>query len=140
MKDAQQVRKGLEYAISWGRHMGIDDREFILLHCASEGAARTAESIARDWGWVVEAYPAKWKRKDGTQDMQAGRKRNRQMLESGKPDICVAFWEGKVNRSGTLDMMSRCVRAGVPTTMFGFQTWRDRKRASAGGHPKLMEK
>lgn len=43
--------------------------------------------------------------------------RNQAMVDEGRPDRFVAFWEGDRRdgeADGTLDTMRRCVRAGVP--------------------------
>lgn len=43
---------------------------------------------------------------------QGGPLRNQRMIDEGKPNQAVAFWNGRSR--GTLDMIARCAKAGVP--------------------------
>ena len=54
----------------------------------------------------LDVYPADWER----YGLSAGYRRNRQMLEEGKPDLVVAFPGGK----GTNMMVDIARKAGVP--------------------------
>jgi hypothetical protein len=56
----------------------------------------------------VAVFPADWE----THGRAAGPIRNQAMLDEGKPYLVIAFWDGK--SKGTLDMISRATRAGVP--------------------------
>lgn len=100
-----------------GRNYGNQSRVFeyldafpggvtLLIH----GAARGADSLARDWaiarGVPQHAYPAAW----NVHGKRAGPLRNQQMLDQGKPDIVVAFPGGV----GTEDMIPRAIIARVP--------------------------
>lgn len=73
------------------------------------GMARGADTLAVDWAavnWLSwEAFPAQWKK----HGKAAGFIRNQEMLDSGKPDIVVAFPGG----NGTKDMVNRAKKAGV---------------------------
>lgn len=107
----------------------------VVIHGAASGADTTAASCAVDWameagvGLVVEPYPADWAR-DGR---AAGPIRNERMLREGKPDMGLAFgalWRPDPRRTvhdkrhglypdrfkvtGTGDMVSRMLRAGLP--------------------------
>lgn len=77
--------------------------------CVIHGAAPGADSIADDWartrGISVEPYAAEWKRLGP----MAGPKRNREMLEFGKPDGVVALPGGP----GTADMCAKAEAAGL---------------------------
>lgn len=76
----------------------------LLIH----GAARGADSLARDWararGVWIRSCPADWR----THGLAAGPIRNQQMLEL-LPDVVIAFEGGK----GTADMVRRARKAGV---------------------------
>jgi hypothetical protein len=75
-----------------------------------EGGARGADRLAREWALAsqvpVETYPAEWE----TYGKSAGYRRNKQMLEEGKPDLVVAFPGGK----GTANMVELATKAKVP--------------------------
>lgn len=89
-----------------------------------EGEAAGADSLAAFWwgthgvseGIAIERYPADW----ATYGRAAGPIRNRQMLTEGRPDVVLAFPEGKLSRSrGTLDMVTQARKAGVRTVVHG---------------------
>lgn len=77
--------------------------------CIIEGGARGADSLARSYAerhsYELLEYPADW----GKYGKSAGYKRNKQMLEEGKPDLVVAFPGGK----GTANMVKLAKEAGV---------------------------
>jgi hypothetical protein len=79
-----------------------------------EGEARGADSLARkvaqELGILVEPYPADWARHGRT----AGPIRSQEMLVKGKPDLVLAFSSHLETSRGTLDMVNRAKRAGVP--------------------------
>ena len=76
----------------------LDDVDVII-----HGRANGADSIANCWALLhnilVKAYPADW----GRFGRAAGPKRNKQMLDEGKPDLVIAFPGGK----GTANMISQ---------------------------------
>ena len=68
----------------------VDDTKKIIFlsgHCS--GADEMAEKYAKEKGYVLEIYPADWKK----YGKAAGPKRNKEMVE--KSDIIIAFWDGK---------------------------------------------
>lgn len=73
------------------------------------GGARGADSHGREWAFErnvpMTAFMAEWKHKGKA----AGPIRNRRMLETGKPDLVVAFPGGR----GTADMCRQARVAGV---------------------------
>jgi len=99
-----------------------DDAKFINRHLRQlprgttiiEGAARGADSIAAQaaehLGFEIEEYPAEWKK----YDKAAGHIRNQQMLDEGKPDVVIAFSKDIYNSKGTLNMVKRAKKAGLP--------------------------
>jgi hypothetical protein len=52
-------------------------------------------------------FPADW----GTFGKRAGPIRNKQMLEEGKPDLVIAFWDG--NSPGTKNMIDQAQAKGI---------------------------
>ena len=76
-----------------------------------QGDCRGPDLFAKEWalaqGVPVKSYPADWK----THGRSAGFKRNQQMLDEGKPDLVIGFWDG-ISR-GTEMMLQIARRAGV---------------------------
>lgn len=85
-----------------------------------------ADFAARGLGFAVESFPADW-----SLGRKAGPLRNERMLRVGKPDRALAFgalWHpsksagpnphftksGRVKLTGTGDMVSRIIAAGLP--------------------------
>src|SRR5690606_38640260 len=88
-----------------------DDPEFVVI----EGGARGADTLARQWcenfGKDFEEYPADWDR----YGKRAGYIRNQQMLDEGKPDLVVAFYDGQERSRGTAMMCDLARKAGIET-------------------------
>jgi hypothetical protein len=80
-----------------------------------QGMARGADLLAKQWaernGVACIGYRADWKRYG---NRTAGPIRNQEMLDDGKPELVVAFPGGK----GTLDMVRRADKAGVPVRTY----------------------
>lgn len=83
------------------------------ISCIIHGAARGADTLAGAWalerGVLVETYPANW----DVHGRSAGHVRNKQMLESGKPNVVVAFPGG----AGTTNMVVQAKIAGMPVVI-----------------------
>lgn len=83
--------------------------------CVFEGGAAGADSLARAAAWArgipVFTCRANW----DLHGNSAGAIRNAAMLEHGAPALVLAFPGGK----GTLDMVTRAERAGVPVIRGG---------------------
>lgn len=81
----------------------------IGVSCLIEGGARGADRMAREWAETsivpIETYEADWE----CYGSFAGPKRNKVMLDEGKPDIVVAFPGGK----GTRNMIRQARKHGV---------------------------
>ncbi len=73
-----------------------------------KGADAIAHKLALEWNYFVIVYHADWQ----THGRKAGPIRNQRMLDVGKPDKVVAFWDGV--SPGTRDMIHRAKAAGVP--------------------------
>lgn len=76
------------------------------------GGAKGVDAWANDWCFSTRTpklvFPVSaddWEKKGAI----AGNLRNTQMLQDGKPDVCIAFPGG----SGTADMVAKCRAAGV---------------------------
>lgn len=85
----------------------LEPEDCTLIHGDARGVDSSAKVNARAWGWHVEDFPADW-----SLGRKAGPMRNQRMLDEGKPHRVLAFWDGKSR--GTLDMIRRAVKAGVP--------------------------
>lgn len=81
---------------------------FTLIHGAARGADSIAAEYAREREAEVLAFPADWNR----YGKAAGMIRNKQMLEEGKPELVLAFWDGESR--GTQNMIDLATKAGVP--------------------------
>ena len=102
---------------NWASHRAIYDA-LMKLHVEKkilyviEGEARGADTIARvsaeNLGIPVLRFPADWNK----HGKAAGFIRNQQMLDEGKPDLVLAFWDG-LSR-GTKNMIELAKKAGVP--------------------------
>lgn len=72
-----------------------------------EGGASGVDYVAKQWAIVnkipIKEFPAEWDK----YNKSAGSIRNQQMIDEGKPDIVIAFWDGKSR--DTLDMISRAI-------------------------------
>jgi YspA, cpYpsA-related SLOG family len=92
-----------------------------VIHGAAPGADTLAGQWAKERGFGVLEFPARWAdishpnavirvRKDGSKyDALAGHRRNQSMIDEGKPDLAVAFPGG----TGTADMRQRVYDAGI---------------------------
>ncbi len=76
------------------------------------GADRLAKIWAEERGLNVVTFPADWK----TYGAAAGPIRNQRMIDEGKPDLVLAFWDG-ISR-GTRDMIDQARRAKVAFRIF----------------------
>ena len=89
---------------------GRDDVE-IVSGCA-EGADKLGERYAKQRGFKVSLFPAKW----DTYGKSAGYKRNIDMAQYA--DALVAFWDGK--SKGTVHMIHRAKEYGLEVTVYKY--------------------
>ena len=94
----------------------------VLIEGEADGLDKRAKAWARRRGIAIDPYPAPWDdvghpaavvryRRDGKPfDVNAGPRRNQQMIDEGRPDYGMVFPGG----TGTADMRRRLVAAGVP--------------------------
>lgn len=76
-----------------------------IISGAASGADNLAAAWAKDRGVDLREFPADWK----AHGKAAGRLRNQQMIDEGRPNAVVAFPGGR----GTRDMKRRAVKAGL---------------------------
>lgn len=88
----------------------------IIVHGDAEGADTHADFEARDRGFEVRSYPAKWR----IYGRPAGPIRNQQMLDEEHPDkdgvpidLVIAFSDDLSKSDGTRDMVNRALNAGI---------------------------
>lgn len=82
----------------------------VILQGGAMGADRLAMGVANRRSLAVTTYYADWQR----YGRAAGPKRNQRMLDHGQPDFVIAFHEDIRSSKGTLDMVRRARKAGVP--------------------------
>jgi hypothetical protein len=70
-----------------------------------------AHDLATEWGWPVEAYPARWKELGRS----AGPVRNEQMVAAGA--VLVLAWPGP-GSVGTWDCLRLAARRGIPARVW----------------------
>lgn len=99
------VRRDVLFSVLNSEH--AQDPITLLIHGGMTGADSLAGDWARHVGVKWEAYPAYWR----SEGKAAGPIRNARMLAEGKPDLVIAF----PGNSGTADMVSKAMRAGVAT-------------------------
>lgn len=91
----------------------------VLIHGGCPGPDIWAARFVVDHDWCPHLqFKADWKR----WGKAAGFMRNQQMLDEGKPDLVIAFWDGYSR--GTLHMIQLATRAGVPVDVVGQKTSR----------------
>ena len=88
--------------------------DVVIIHGAATGADTIAGQVAKELGFKVEVYPAKW----NELGRAAGPIRNMQMLREGKPDLVLAFHANLNNSKGTANMVSISRKNGVKVIHF----------------------
>lgn len=84
---------------------GID----LVIHGNAFGADTLVDEWCRAHDIQRAVFPANWTK----YGKAAGPIRNQQMIDEGKPTICIAFPGGR----GTLDMVERAHKANIPVTL-----------------------
>jgi hypothetical protein len=79
------------------------------ISCIIQGGANGADYIAARWAETRKVYCEEYRPDWQAHGRAAGPKRNQLMLDSGHPDLVVAFRGGR----GTADMMKRAKSAGI---------------------------
>ncbi len=81
-----------------------------VIQGGARGADTYAKGIAQELGFLVITYDANWDH----QHRAAGPIRNSAMLSDGKPEQVLAFHDDIEGSKGTLDMVTKAIKAGVP--------------------------
>ena len=92
--------------------MLVKHKATVVIDGAAKGADSLGHNVAVGLGLKTIRFPADWKK----HGKAAGPIRNQQMLDEGKPDLVLAFWDGKSR--GTQDMIERTKKAGIEITVF----------------------
>ncbi len=83
----------------------------VIIQGGATGADAMAKHIGQELLFLVITYDANW----DYQHRAAGPIRNSAMLRDGKPELVLAFHEDIEGSKGTLDMVTKAIKAGVPT-------------------------
>jgi hypothetical protein len=94
-------------------------KDTIIIEGECRGADIQAKLSAIKHKLTVESYPAQWAR----YGKGAGILRNTEMLETGKPDLVVAFHENLTKSRGTLNMITQAMAKGVPVKVYNGVVW-----------------
>ena len=86
----------------------------LVIHGAAQGADRQASQAAMDLGIEQIAYPANWNK----YGRSAGFRRNEQMLDEGKPDLVMAFFD-RVRTAGTAHTVTEARKRGIAVVEYG---------------------
>ena len=89
-----------------------DNGPVLVIHGGARGADRLAGKIARKRGLAQRVFIPDW----GKFGKRAGILRNIEMLEKGKPDEGLVFWDGKSR--GAKHMLDLLRKAEIPTQLF----------------------
>jgi len=84
----------------------------VVIHGGAKGLDSIAEQLACALGFKTEVYEAEW----DLRGLSAGPTRNQEMLDKGKPTEVLAF--PLPDSKGTIDMIKRAWRAGLPVRVF----------------------
>jgi len=91
----------------------------IDIECIIEGGAKGADKFGKQVGDAlgisVISFPAKW----DAYGKSAGMIRNKQMMDEGDPNFCLAFHDAIINSKGTKDMIDRCKKRKIPVMLIG---------------------
>lgn len=83
------------------------DGDVTIVHGGARGPDSMAENAAKMLGLGYRCFLADWNK----HGRAAGPIRNQRMLDEMKPDLVIAFWDGK--SKGTKDMIDRALAAHV---------------------------
>lgn len=84
--------------------------KFWVIEGEANGADSLGREVAEEMGFEVMKFPAEWDKFHRA----AGPIRNQQMLQQGQPDYAFAFHNDLSKSKGTIDMVRRLRKAGIP--------------------------
>lgn len=88
----------------------------LIIHGCAQGADTLAGVAAKKLGMRVAEYPADWRQ----YGKAAGPKRNKLMLDDGRPDLVLAFHDSIATSKGTANMLRQAEIAGVETRLIEY--------------------
>ena len=103
----QQIRAVLQEILP-PQEADATSEPHVIIHGNAPCVDQLAGCAAQELGCLVEVFPADWV----NLGRGAGLIRNRRMLEQGKPDLVLAFWDGRSR--GTEHMIKISRAYGVP--------------------------
>lgn len=89
------------------KHFQSNGTLTFIIEGEARGADRLARFTAEELGIPFVGFPADWK----LYGLGAGRIRNKQMLDEGKPDWVLAFHDGLAKSAGTKNMVKQALAA-----------------------------
>jgi hypothetical protein len=92
----------------------IIKKKLIIIHGAARGADTLCGEVAKELGFEVRKYPAKWEELG----KKAGPIRNQEMLDKENPDMVFAFHNDIERSKGTKDMVKRAQKRNIRVHMF----------------------
>lgn len=92
----------------------IDFKDITIINGTARGADSLGYKAGKALGCQSARYPANWAK----YGRRAGPIRNRQMLESGRPDLVLVFHDNINSSRGTKNMVTIARNANVPVRVF----------------------
>ena len=95
----------------------LPKQDITLITGMARGADSIALDIAKEYKVTLEKYPADWNEHGKAAEFI----RNIQMLEEGKPDLVLAYWDGK--SKGTAHTISETKKRNIPIEITEYVKW-----------------
>jgi hypothetical protein len=102
-------RRWVDAGFIW-RDLSVFPDGTVVIEGEARGADRRAGEAAVDLGFEVLRFPAEWHRYRGG----AGPIRNSQQLREGEPEYWLAYHDDLGSSTGTFDMVTKLIEAGIP--------------------------
>lgn len=93
-------------------HILQNQDEVIIISGGAKGADALGERYAKERGYTLESFPAKW----GEYGKKAGMIRNTEMADNS--DSLIAFWDGK--SKGTKHMIDTATKKQLPVRVIRY--------------------
>jgi hypothetical protein len=110
--DYELVRKSLDEIL-----VNMPPSSTCIVSGTARGADMLGERYAKERGYKIAPFPAKWRDEKGNYDPGAGYARNAQMAEAGTH--LVVFWDGV--SKGTKNMLSEAGVRNIPVRIIRFE-------------------
>lgn len=113
--DANFIESNISNVLQSGYEYMEDAFQFsILIQGEASGADTIAKKYALKNKMLYLDFPAEWDK----YGKSAGPIRNKQMIDEGKPDIVLAFYNDISKSKGTLDMIKQANKAGIEVRLY----------------------